>query len=578
MSLAEQIIFEPEANAIQTIERGTDLNAFDEYGFRPLIQAIICQKPRVFEALLEHGSDLEQQDILGRTPLQWAVEREAFEYAQVLLEAGANPNHHSIDGQPILVNPILREDLALTDLLLEYDANYTFAQDFISAKLLGHRYELSGETDIVNPKKVFIPLSFEGFYLEFTCGLISRSLNNFVHSMPGQKFKNMQAKFSKIQRALKQASQLMVYSKHKDKTPFNDTINAILNTDLLVLPVAHRGHAITLIQYGNLFAKCDRGVNRLTDTVILYHIGDPYTFTPELCKTLLYERKPASFIEVELKEILSLTPFNTLPTKSQLAGNCSWANVEACVPAMLFMLNMPEGGPRRKTGQLKRKMMHFYNTWVEWDKDSALEETLEDFQQADPVRQISKAMMLSMVLAQRCHHTVKQEVARAKKILKILTQPAFHFILKNFKKVYRKKHAQKVGKSRLKLLTACGVDPETLLFKNEARQKTILSTKTPDQMIKMTTALHIACLQGHFPSVQYLVEKLQINVNYQDRTGSTALMYASWKGHFKIVKYLIEKHHADLNLANYKGGTALRYARYADHKQIANYLKRLISS
>ena len=60
--------------------------------------------------------------------------------------------------------------------------------------------------------------------------------------------------------------------------------------------------------------------------------------------------------------------------------------------------------------------------------------------------------------------------------------------------------------------------------------------------IRMTTALHVACLNNQYESVKYLLEKLNMDVNYQDRTGSTPLMYAAWKGNFKIVKYLINKH------------------------------------
>src|SRR5690606_18549981 len=132
----------------------------------------------------------------------------------------ANPNHYSADGQPILVNPILREEMDLVKLLIDKGAEHQFAQDFISAKLAGHRFELAGETDIVSPDETFVALSFEGFYLEFTCELIRRSLNNFANSIPGQKFERYTEKIKKILHALNHASKLMSYSRHKDKSIF----------------------------------------------------------------------------------------------------------------------------------------------------------------------------------------------------------------------------------------------------------------------------------------------------------------------------------------------------------------------
>lgn len=176
MSLADAIIYDTDANAAAAVMSGADVNERDQFGLRPLIEAVICHKPQTLQALLAMGADLEQADLLKRTALQWAVDREEIEFCKILLAAGANSNHYSADGQPILVNPILRQQLELVQLLREYKANYQFAQDFISAKLLGHRFELSGEADIVSTDGAFIPLSFEGFNLEFTSGLMLRSL------------------------------------------------------------------------------------------------------------------------------------------------------------------------------------------------------------------------------------------------------------------------------------------------------------------------------------------------------------------------------------------------------------------
>ena len=92
-----------------------------------------------------------------------------------------------------------------------------------------------------------------------------------------------------------------------------------------------------------------------------------------------------------------------------------------------------------------------------------------------------------------------------------------------------------------------------------------------DNLVRMTTALHVACLQGDLNVVKNLIEAVHIDVNYLDRTGSTALMYAAYSGFFDIVKYLVE-HGAQVGIKNLKGGTAGRYAAYAGHGDIAEYL------
>jgi FOG: Ankyrin repeat len=276
MSLADIIIYNSDEDGVAAVMAGADVNELDRYGFRPLIQTVICRKFKTLQALLSVGADLEQGDFINRTALQWAVDRGETQYCYYLLEAGANPNHYSADGQPILVNPILRQQLELVELFIKHKANYQFAQDYISAKLLGHRFELTGEADIVSPDGKFIPLSFEGFNLEFSTGLIRRSLHNFLNSIPGQKFAAYDAKLQRVLYALKNAAQLTEYGRHKDKTPFAEPINAMLSNDLLLLPAAYQGHAITFVRYGNLWAKCDRGVGKIANTVLVSEIGNPY--------------------------------------------------------------------------------------------------------------------------------------------------------------------------------------------------------------------------------------------------------------------------------------------------------------
>ena len=571
MSLAESIIYESDDAAVQMVQLGADINEHDRFGFRPLIQAVICRKYKTLHALLEAGADIEQGDFINRTALQWAADRDEKEMCFYLLEAGANPNHYSADGQPILVNPILREQLDIVELFIKFKANYQFAQDYISAKLLGHRFELIGEADIVSPEGKFIPLSFEGFNLEFSTGLIRRSLNNFLNSIPGQKYAKFEGKLQHVLTALKHAAHLTEFGRHKDKTPFQPAIEAILGYDLLLLPAAYGGHAITFIKYGNLWAKCDRGVGSVASTVLVSEIGNPFAAGRELFNKILYEHKTEEFIRQDINQQLALNTLITLPTRHQLSGNCSWANVETSVPAMLYMLsyNPQLHNSMRELTALQKDIYQFYKAWVDWDQDSALEEAMEDFESADPTRQLSKAIILGGILVQRCDSRYSAHVNRAKKILSILTQPNFSFILDNYCKVFNQDAAGKTGQRVKKLFKACGLDCRNLSLKKSVSY--MQANVHSENLVRMTTALHVACLHGNLEVAKHLISELHIDVDYLDRTGSTALMYAAYSGHLELVKFLVASG-ANVNIKNLKGGTAARYAAYAGHREIVDYL------
>jgi ankyrin repeat protein len=94
----------------------------------------------------------------------------------------------------------------------------------------------------------------------------------------------------------------------------------------------------------------------------------------------------------------------------------------------------------------------------------------------------------------------------------------------------------------------------------------------PD-LVKMTTALHVACLKNNIETVKYLLDQHKLDVNYLDRTGSTPLMYAAWKGHLDLVKLLVLKYRADPKIKNFKNGTAERYAKHAGWVEVADFLK-----
>jgi hypothetical protein len=459
-SLSQAIIFDTISDVATLLNQKANVNEKDIYGLTPLIESVLKGNSEITTLLLDNGAMIDQQDISGQTALQWAVNRRQMTVIDLLLKRGANPNHYSADGQPILVNPLLREEQDLVSLLLSFGAKIDFAEDFINAKLIGHRYELIGRARIFNLKKKYIDLNFEGFYLEFTVGIIARTLARFMQGEVGSLYAAYVTVLSKILRVFKTATDIIPYQYMTNGPEIYDKkIRQALSQDLVLVPVSYEGHAITLIKYGNLLAKCDRGVKKIVDTVIIYQVGNPNAFTPDFLKEVMFNAKTDAFINEDIKKILNLKPLTTLPARYQLSGNCSWANVEAAVPAMMFLL-MFRGNleSRGEIATLKKSIMNYYDTWVAWDKDRLLKEHIQSFQAVNREKRVAKASILAAILFQRCSTLHPKELERAKKILAVLSLPEYRFILKTYVKVYYTKIAGKMGEDFMQLLKACGID------------------------------------------------------------------------------------------------------------------------
>jgi len=564
-TLSDEILFGTIAGVQNLLNSGMDPNAQDEYGYTPLIEAVIEENLSLVKLLLANGATVHGEDILGCTPLQWAADSAHEVIVKFLLEKGADPNHYSAEGQPLLVNPILRNQHSLVNLLISFGAKKEFAQDYINAKLIGHRYELQGNADLVNTKGEFFEVDFEGFFLEFTLELIHNSLEAFYQL---EVKKNPSSLWPAVQLAiqsLKNAAHIMQRKYSTNKNSENIDFKDLLTTNPLLIPVSFQGHAITLIHWGGLFAKCDRGVNKITDTVIIYQIKNPQLLTSEFIKDLLLDNKTDDFINTQLKTLLGLKPIMTLPTHSQIAGNCSWANVEAALPAIVMMSCLHQETTNRHNAAIKKQVMSLYGAWVEWDKDVALDACIKDFYEADRVRKAAKAAIVASIFVQRLHYQKPRQVVRAKKIAPILLLPEYQYIIKSYCAVYTTQRAGKMGENFLQLLKLCHMEAPLQSQKNTLRTH-------PEIAVQINMPLHIAARQGDLKTIKYYIENMHVNVNLLDGTESTALMYAAFKGHLHIVKYLVEQAQADIHLVNKQGGNAIKYAAFAQKIPVLHYL------
>jgi len=464
MTLANSIIYGNESNVISQLQAGADVNEVDEYGFRPLIEAAIVNKTNIADILIRHGAIVDEIDSTGRTALHWAAENNNLELCSLLISKGADVNHYTRASQPVLINPILRNQSKLKRLLYQNKADLNFALDYINAKLLGHRFELRGEVDIVDHKGKFIELDFEGFFLEFTIGIILQSLERYRNNFGARHLRKYFNYVRYLIDAFNIASQLIKYQQYLIKVEEHKSqIDELLSFPLLILPVAHQGHAITFIKFDeDTWAKCDRGENSLREgSVNIYRVHNRLNLTKQFLRDLIYVRQPKEFIKKGYKKILHTTLIRHFPMSAQITGNCSWSNVEAAIPVIIFLLMTTDKQFNSSPENIRTTIdeaLHFYHEWCEWDKDRALHDCIVSFESSSPARKASKAAILGAVLFQCCQEKQPKDVLRAEKILKILTLKPYRYVLDSYIEIHYRRSKTLAGENLIRLLDTCGIN------------------------------------------------------------------------------------------------------------------------
>lgn len=449
MSISDTIIYGSLTELEIKLQQNPPINFTDEYGFTPLIQTAIMNDMDKGELLLDHGADVNLRDMTGGSALHWTVENNNVPFSRLLLDYNADPNAYTLGGEPVLVKPILRRQKKCRELLVNAGADIDFANDYINTKLLSHRFELSGYADILDHQQRFVEVDFEGFILEFTIGIILNSLQDYRNNFSARHLKHSFDLVSQLIAAFAVAAQLIRFQHYQiDLTAHSETINNLLNHEMLIIPVAYEGHAISFVKYGHLLAKCDRSQNDLfMDNVVIYQITRPQILSKEFIKKLMYKRQTKNFIDVELPHLLGLKSVKKLVIGSQISGNCSWANIESCVPVIWFLYSS------QLSVEDARESLSFYYQWLEWDKTRALDFCLQSFEKASPGRRASKAAILAAILFQRCSANVQADIERAQKIIPILKTPGYEYILKSYIEVYCHQNPGAAGENLQKLLS-----------------------------------------------------------------------------------------------------------------------------
>jgi hypothetical protein len=465
MTISDQIIY-GDANSVKAVmQQVRDVDFIDEYGYTPLIQTAIVNNVEMMEAVLAAGADVDMPDLTGRTALHWAVDNQNQKMVKVLLAAKANPNRYTIASQPVLSKPILRHDPQMKSFLVEHGASSMFANDYINAKLLGHRFELSGFVDIVDANGYFTELSYEGFVLEFTLDVIQASLTEFKKNYAARHLSDQFFMLDIALCALKRGMRLTRFQNYlldlKGKTK---EINHLLQQDPLVIPVGQEGHAITIVRHGQLMAICDRAEQEdpNTPTVEVFYMNRPARLTAELCVPLIFKHQTLDAVKATLKQALKLQSIGHLDLPKQLMGNCSWANVEASIPTLILLYGMHQAQDKKTIKAYRQMAKQIFRQWQEWDKERALQFCLQDFDDASDARKAAKVTILAAIFTQSCRATNEFELTRAKKIFPYLKTPGYEYVLKTYMHTYiKRKSDHPIGRNLKSLLVHCDLFAET---------------------------------------------------------------------------------------------------------------------
>lgn len=458
-TLANVIIYSDAAQLALSINSQMDLDDHDEYGYTPLIQTAIVNDVAKTQVILEAGANPNFADLTGRTALHWAVDNANEDMIKLLLKSGANPNAYTIGSQPVLVQPLLRKQSLLRDQLLEAGADLTFAYDYVNTKLLGHRFKLTGYVDIADPTARFTEVALEGFILEFSLDVIRASLRSYRHNYAARRVMNEFARIADIEHALDNAiyiakcqHYLMKLEEHRQQ------LQKILQQPLCIIPIGQEGHAITVIKCHNFLAICDRANHEDPDkaTVAIYTINTPENLSVDLLQAIVFKRQALADVEQLLVQQLGLKPLDQLALPRQISGNCSWANVEACLPTVVLLSTMTETQDKARLDSAKKEALSLHRHWRTWDQERALQFCMQDFAQASVVRQASKLALLAAVFVHACSANRALDLVRAEKIYPLLATEGYEYILESYVQAYCQRGSSVIGDNLKKLLSIFG--------------------------------------------------------------------------------------------------------------------------
>jgi uncharacterized protein len=104
---------------------GEDVDAPEEDGLTPLMEAVLTEQPEAMAVLLDHGADVNRQDAEGWTALHYAARDYVLDAAKLLLERGARVDPQDAFGNTPLLRAVSTAAgrTAMIRLLVEHGAD-----------------------------------------------------------------------------------------------------------------------------------------------------------------------------------------------------------------------------------------------------------------------------------------------------------------------------------------------------------------------------------------------------------------------------------------------------------------------
>ena len=454
MNLSHAILYADIKAVEKELITSENINYVDEYGYTPLIQTAIVNSTEKAKLLLKKGADTNQKDVTGRTALHWAVSNCNTELCKLLLEHDANPNLYTIASEPILTKAILRGENELKRLLAEHGASYQFANDYINAKLLGHRYELIGSVDIVDPEGVFTEVDYEGFYMDSSIDLIYYSLQEFQKNYAARAISSWFNDIETITKTLNRCQNFLQHDHYlADKDKQRNAAQKLIDHKNFIIPISQEGHAFSVIKYGNLIAIIDRAkISPPADIIPIYFMNRPSNLNAQLIQHIAYEKQPIKYIHSILKKQLGLQSIEELPISDQTIGNCSWANIEAIIPTLKFMMNLNSKGTESNKDELLADSFELFHRWRDFDSERALHFITQEFKKASTARKASMAALLAAIVFQRCSADDERHYELAKELLPMIMHKGFEYIIESYKQFYVYSKPTKAGENFIRII------------------------------------------------------------------------------------------------------------------------------
>lgn len=111
------------------LKNGANVNTANDYGWTPIMEAVIKDDFETLEVLISYGADVNVTTSQGWTPLMWAIKRSNLDIVKYLLNNNADINMLTENGKTALHISIETGNAYITKQLLDYCEQVNIADD-----------------------------------------------------------------------------------------------------------------------------------------------------------------------------------------------------------------------------------------------------------------------------------------------------------------------------------------------------------------------------------------------------------------------------------------------------------------